>query len=394
MIEIISLHRRKLVYLLVDFYFKNQQDFINSFDNLNALTLMLHDRVDVRDNFISEKKLKFDVKEWGEVSLFVAKKLRFDLLLNPVYNTQAIVDLLSFNCRKIKELYSDLSFNQWRILFLEKWCHFRNELPAQIAEKMPYGEDVHARIYHELYGVMPFSRDFIFKNYENNYKEKEYLVFPVASNKPDKLIIFFSGNVGRKTYNRYSWYWDEKEEWSGDSVYLFLNDIDSHWYVGAKDSNEFETYLNIIKIVMNYYGITPEKVYAVGGSMGGYAAILFAISMRLKAAIAVNPQLCFRSALRYKEPSWEKKIRECGENFRDLSDEVFRFDSRPIIYIEQSLYEADQVGFDDFFKAIRKSKSFLILKQTDKQDHVTNNPTKSAISSIVNFIEVMSNEEI
>ena len=394
MIDILAVHRRKLIYFLVDNYSNNHHELIRSFDDWGAFISMLCADIDARDRFISEKCLHFEVHEWVSVCNIVAKKLRFDLFLNPVFDTQTIVDVLAFACRKKNLLPLGTGFQAWQESFLERWAELKEFLPNQVIGRMPYAHDVQARVYYELSGLMPFSRDFIFKYYEYNHKGKSYLLFPSFAKRPARMVILFSGNVGRKTYNRYSWYWDEGEEWSGEAVYLFLNDIESHWYVGASGTDEFSLYLEIINSVMVRYGVSGENVYTVGGSMGGYAAILFALTMRLKAAVAVNPQLCFKSALRYKEPSWEQKLRECGRNFRELSDEVFRHDSRPVIYLEQSQYEADQVGFEDFFRAIRKAKSFLILRQTDKIDHITDNPTKKSIDLIINFIEGMKCEGV
>lgn len=394
MIDISAVHRRKLIYSLVNHYFSNREEWIESFEDWGAFVSALRGNVDERDRCISDKHIQFENSEWTSVCNAIAKKLRFDLFQSPIFDTQTIVDALSYVCRQKKVMPAEASFKAWQECFLGKWESFKEILPEQVVGRMPYGEDVQARIYYELYGVMPFSRDFIFKNYERDYEGKNYLVFPSFAKRPSRLIILFSGNVGRKTYNRYSWYWDEKEEWGEEVVYLFLNDVASHWYVGAEGTSEFSLYLEIIQGVMREYAIPAENVYAVGGSMGGYAAILFAVTMKLKAAIAVNPQLCFKSALRYKEPSWEVQLRECGRNFRELSDEIFRHESRPIIYLEQSFYESDQVGFDDFFQAMRKAKSFIFLKQTDKLDHITENPTRKSIDLIINFIEGMKSEGI
>lgn len=394
MIDVSAIHRRRLLSLLANHYFSHELDYISSFSNWEDLYRSIRQDERKRDDLISANEIEFDLVKWPALCHELTKKLRVDLFENIVFDTQTIVDTLASACRKNPQLKYEVEFSEWAKLFLENWLDFADQIPSAVADRMPYGTDVHARVYYEIFGRMPFSKDFIYKNYEVMYRGKNYLLFPSFGKKEKKLIVLFSGNVGRKTYNRYSWYWDEEESWKSDSVYLFLNDIDSHWYVGRSGEPDIKVYSEIIWHVMAQYNISKDNVYTVGGSMGGYAAILFAINMNLKAAIAVNPQLSFRSALRYKEPSWENKLRECGENFRDLSDEVFRHDSRPLIYLEQSQYQADQAGFDDFFSAIRSSKSFLILRQTEKLDHVTENPTKSSIDLIINFIEGMKIEGV
>ncbi|PIG08679.1 hypothetical protein [Comamonas sp. 26] len=394
MIDVNLIHRRKLLNLLINHFSSNEKEYVESFSEWGGLYDYILQNVRRRDELILENEIDFDVSKWSSLCHDLAKKIRFDLYENPNFDTQTIVDALAFFCRKTPQLNYFLEFKEWSKLFLEVWPQFIDNIPRAVVDRMPYGTDVHARIYYEIFGIMPFSKDFIYKNYESLYSGKNFLLFPSFKKCAKKLVVLFSGNVGRKTYNRYSWYWDERENWQEDCVYLFLNDIESHWYVGAAGQNEIKLYAEIILQVMKNYDIAADSVYTVGGSMGGYAAILFAINLRLRAAIAVNPQLCFRSALRYKEPSWENKLRECGENFRDLSDEVFRHDSRPVIYLEQSQCEADQVGFDDFFHSLRRSKSFLILRQTENNDHFTENPTKESIYFIMKFIEEMKSQGV
>ena len=116
--------------------------------------------------------------------------------------------------------------------------------------------------------------------------------------------------------------------------------------------------------------------------------------MSLMGAIAINPQLCFKSALRYKEGSWEEKIRECGSNFRDLADEVFRYSNSPIIYLEQSQYEPDLVGFNEFLDALRRRNNLIILKKNCIDDHLTDKPSKRAIQLIIDYMEGMRDEGI
>ena len=100
MIDILAVHRRKLIYFLVDNYSNNHHELIRSFDDWGAFISMLCADIDARDRFISEKCLHFEVHEWVSVCNIVAKKLRFDLFLNPVFDTQTIVDVLAFACRK------------------------------------------------------------------------------------------------------------------------------------------------------------------------------------------------------------------------------------------------------------------------------------------------------
>lgn len=318
----------------------------------------------------------------------LGQKVRFDLFEKSVrYDTQGIVNCLAYQLSKLEGVTDEIPFGDWMAnvnLHLDALAEF---LPDPVASRLPFSSDVMALVYSEIFGKMPFSRSYVIRNYEHNLEGKDYLLFPSNRVSPSRLLVLFSGNVGRKTYNRYSWYWDETEHWLSDTVCLFLNDVDSHWYVGKAGENDRLVYKKIITSIMARFDLNPSSVITIGGSMGGYGAIIFAVELGLKAAIAVHPQLCFRSALRYKEISWEKSFRECGENFRDVADEVFRFDRRPVVYIENGDCEVDQVGFDELLYALRKRNSLVILRKTDNADHLTDSPSKKKIDSIVNFVE-------
>ena len=66
------------------------------------------------------------------------------------------------------------------------------------------------------------------------------------------MIILFSGLSGHKTYNRYSWYWDENEKWEQDTVYLFLNDLKEEWYVGNENKPRKEKNKNHSKNIKRF----------------------------------------------------------------------------------------------------------------------------------------------
>ena len=390
MIDHAKIKNRKLLQLLVSWYRKAHRETIYKFTDITDLVAYIEGNSNLPRELIDS---------YGYCLSFgliyeVANKLRFDLNKRTVYDTQSVINALAFSIDRCGLVENANSFEEWEIEISSNYNNIREFLPFAIADRMPFGDDVMARVFFELHGKIPFSRDFIFKNYEQIHKDKQFLVFPSFSLIQKRLVVFFSGNVGRKTYNRYSWYWDECEHWSSDVVYLFLNDINSNWYVGKEGAKDREVYSEIIIKVAQHFGIPLNHVFAVGGSMGGYAAILYATSMSLMGAIAINPQLCFKSALRYKEGSWEEKIRECGSNFRDLADEVFRYSNSPIIYLEQSQYEPDLVGFNEFLDALRRRNNLIILKKNCIDDHLTDKPSKRAIQLIIDYMEGMRDEGI
>lgn len=390
MIDYRKIKNRKSLQLLASWYRKTQSEAIDKYTSIKDLEVY----IERNDALPSELIDSYQNCLSSNLVHELANKLRFDLNTKTVFDTQAVVNALAFAVHRFGLIKNTFSFEEWKSEVSSNYKNICNFLPSVIADRIPFGDDVMARVYFELHGTMPFSRDYIFKNYEQSYEGKHFLVFPSLTSKQKRLVVLFSGNVGRKTYNRYSWYWDENEQWNSDVVYLFLNDIESNWYVGKEGTKDREVYTGIIMKVAQHFGIQLSHVFTVGGSMGGYAAILYATAMKLKGAIAINPQLCFQSALRYKEGSWEAKIRECGSNFRNLSDEVFRYGSRPIIYLEQSQYEPDQVGFNDFLDALRRKDNLVILKKNCIDEHITDRPSKRAIELIIEFMEGMRDEGI
>ncbi|MDH4390392.1 MAG: hypothetical protein QE285_03080 [Aquabacterium sp.] len=316
----------------------------------------------------------------------LAWKLRPDLqFAKPRFSTQEIVDILAYvlDHRVLAPVAAD--YETWRDAVFCMGTQLRAQLPAVVADTLPLSDDVMKMVFAEVSGRMPFSRSYVISRFEHVHDGLPYLFFPAAQAK--RLLILFSGNAGRKTYNRFSWFWDESEEWAGDTACLFLCDESSHWYVGKEGSDARRIYREIIAMTMASVGVAADRSYTVGASMGGYGAILYAVEMGLGAAIAVHPQLNFRSALRYKEPSWEERLVECGRNFRDLSDEVCRFDHRPLVYLEYGNNAADRCGVDEFVAALCQGEATVIVRHTRNEGHMTDSPLKHHISTIVRFVE-------
>jgi len=302
------------------------------------------------------------------------------------YNTNKIVEIVA---AKIKNSYLDLlnynSFDTWKEKYLKIENKIKTIFPENVQQNFPLHDDVLKLVIKVLFNKMPFSKPYILKKYEHEFKEKSYLLFPAK--KPKRLIILFSGLSGHKTYNRYSWYWDEGEMWERDTVYLFLNDLDEHWYVGTDKKPTREIYIKIIQHVLNKFKIDRRNTFTVGGSMGAYGALLFAIDMGLKGAIAIHPQTNYKSVRKHKANDWEEKIRESGAQFYDLDDFIFKRDYIPFIYIEYGDYESDKEAAEKFIHQLQKREIFIIIRKTANKGHVTNNPSKTTIESIISTFE-------
>jgi len=303
-----------------------------------------------------------------------------------VYTTKDIVKQIANHIKKTNNsLLQYNSFDEWIEKFRKKEEEYKNIFPIEVHKNFPLHDDVIKLIVKELFSIMPFSKPYILQNYERHLDGIDYLLYP--SSNPHRLIILFSGLSGHKTYNRYSWYWDETEKWESNTVYLFLNDLSEQWYVGNDENPMGEKYIKIIQSVLNEYNISRSKTFTVGGSMGGYGAIFYAINMGLKGAIAIHPQITYKATRKHRADDWGKKIRACGSQFYDLTDYLFKRNIIPFLYLEYGLYEADREGAEELISTFQKRQALVIIRKTANPDHVTNNPSKQTIESIITFFE-------
>lgn len=230
-----------------------------------------------------------------------------------------------------------------------------------------------------------FDIQYVLEKYEKKMGGVEYVLYP--ANNCKRLIILFAG-IGKGQYNRVSWYWNKEEKWE-ETSYLFLKDDAHYYYVGTKTAEKASKYVALIKHIITELGIDSKQVYTVGGSMGGYGAIYYALYCNLKAAIAVHPQLDYQSARMHEFLQWEKLMRECSDFFYDLGDLLIKKgQSKPIIYLEHGDYPADKNAAHTFIDALKKlEQAILILRKTNSKQHRTNNPTQKTIESIIHFVE-------
>lgn len=309
------------------------------------------------------------------------------------YNTQQIVAIIADLLNQSElEVANQSDFDNWILSYRAIEDSFLKEkLPESTLGNYPFKDEVLKLVYRDMFGYMPFSKDYVLKNYETKSPSGiEYLLFPAKQAK--RMIILFSGLSGHKTYNRYSWYWDPKEEWDGDTVYLFLNDVSARWYVGNEGTGSKQEYSAIINSVIKTYGINRNNIYTVGGSMGGYGAMLFASELGLGGVICVHPQLNYKGTLRQRTSDWAPKIKECGSNFVDAEDFIYRAEKVPKIYLEYGQYEADRYCSETFLDALRRLSHFVVIKHTDNKDHVTASPDKNTIDSVLTFFEQMGDK--
>lgn len=121
------------------------------------------------------------------------------------------------------------------------------------------------------------------------------------------LYIFFGGIRGGLDIPKFEFYNSSKII---DENKIFFRDLDQCWYQnGILEIGE--TIYSISKYIQcKIKEINPKKIFFVGNSMGGYAAILFSCLIGQGEVIAFAPQTFIDPIIRhkYKDFRWKSEI--------------------------------------------------------------------------------------
>jgi predicted esterase YcpF (UPF0227 family) len=121
------------------------------------------------------------------------------------------------------------------------------------------------------------------------------------------LYIFFGGIAAGIAMPVFEFYNASKII---DDHKIFLRDFSQCWYQDGLPLISKDIYSTARYLRNQIDDIEPEKVYFVGNSMGGYAAILFASLIGVGEVIAFAPQTFISPFLRikYRDHRWKKQI--------------------------------------------------------------------------------------
>ena len=186
-----------------------------------------------------------------------------------------------------------------------------------------------------------------------------------ADSDPQQAIINFSSmNPGK--FERWSWF--RSDRLIKPTVYMFLKDDQQHYYLGARSRPLVEERRELIEQVLEKYRIDRGDVTAIGSSMGGYAAIHFALSMGFGRVISINPQVDFESAGLHKYALWQRKMREA--NWIDLDEFVQSCSSTaPYVLLRHGRYAADQGAADRLIKAMAQRGIRFSVEIHESEEH-------------------------
>lgn len=127
------------------------------------------------------------------------------------------------------------------------------------------------------------------------------------SDKGNNLYIFFGGIAAGIAMPPFEFYNYSKII---DEHKIFIRDFSQCWYQGGLPGISDDIYSTALHIQNKIEDINPEKVFFVGNSMGGYAAILFGNLIGMGEVIAFSPQTFISPTLRarHKDRRWTKQI--------------------------------------------------------------------------------------
>lgn len=124
-----------------------------------------------------------------------------------------------------------------------------------------------------------------------------------------KLYIFFGGIIAGVGIPPFEFYRSSeilKEH------RIFVRDLSQRWYQNGLPPLTHDIFDTATHLENELKRISPEEVFFVGNSMGGYAAILFSSLIGVGKVIAFSPQTFISPWLRYrhKDYRWGKQIRQ------------------------------------------------------------------------------------
>lgn len=230
---------------------------------------------------------------------------------------------------------------------------------------------------------MKLDFNLIIKKYQRNKYFFDHLYFPAQNAK--RMIVFFS-SMGLNRYDRVSWFFDPSEQWNGDTACLFIKDDTLHYFLGTEEKPLQGSIKRLIDEYMALNKLKPSQVFAVGGSMGGYAAIYYASFLGLNAAIVANPQVNKASTIAHEFSNWEERIIECGDLFKDLDYFVLKR-TLPNLYIEYGNYPAYYIAVKSLLRAYRSKNGLCISRKANWAGHTVDCLSRFSILNSIFFFE-------
>lgn len=235
-------------------------------------------------------------------------------------------------------------------------------------------------IKEEDYKYDPVQIAYVKSIYEQSLYGIDFLFYPAKQ--PQRLYVLCNGaTIGK--YTMWSWFWRDDEVWE-DTAYLFLKDDAIRWYLGTQEEPLTDTYCAIINTVMHWCGLTANQVYTIGHSMGGYAALHFALKLGLAGAFVLRPQIDWQTAAQYFS------VKKLQDIWVDLDMLVRTATNIPLLYLQYGEFVPDKQAGLHLLAALIEKKAFVILEKTTNEEHTGYHPSKVYIEATLAYMEKMN----
>jgi hypothetical protein len=221
--------------------------------------------------------------------------------------------------------------------------------------------------------------NYIKHKYEHTLFHKQHLFYPAR--KAESLIVIFTSAVKNK-YEMLSWFWRDGENW-GKEAYLFLKDEDLCWYLGNDNQSFVEDYSSIINYYIKISNVRRDRVFTIGGSMGGYAAIYYATILGLGGVVAFNPQVNKKS----NDLQTRFALQNTGRQWQDLDSVVASYDKVPMISLLFGEFVKDLYAAYSLLDVFKTKRSLVVFRHVALDKHKGLNITKKYILGDLKFLK-------
>ncbi|MDP3679581.1 MAG: hypothetical protein Q8R22_01955 [Flavobacterium sp.] len=188
------------------------------------------------------------------------------------------------------------------------------------------------------------------------YFSSNEIYYPNTSNAFDYSII---------KRNKYEW---KRNKFPNAGKHIFIRDIRKQWYIGGINT-ALDTPLKMIDFLKTE--THGYKVYTLGSSAGGYAAILFGSMLQASRVYAFNAQLNLQVTMKTSGPLTDPILFERIENkeynfYFNLSNFIASGDSTDYYYFQSC---RSQMDLDQYTAITENAKKKLKIVKFKTSNH-------------------------
>ncbi len=190
-----------------------------------------------------------------------------------------------------------------------------------------------------------------FKSTVKRYDKEDSLEFLVTNSK--RLVIVMAGLPGKPCFQFYG-----TLKKLGYNV-IFLCDKNKSWYNNGINSDEnqgIESLTYILKELTAFFD--DDNIYFLGGSMGGYASLLYSSIIKKGCVLAFSPQTILKEHYGW----YPNTIKDKNMIYNDLS--LLDFTNVNITVISSEL-PIDILSLKNLSNVVAKNKKLFISKEND-----------------------------